>query len=153
MMESEDSNDANLKRIWRQQEIPVVFKQRHSLPILVRVPFSTGNKDWLRDGRRNIPAWNSKFKAWEIPKAWFDSAIKLCLSRYAQTYVIQFYREQQKCAPACWNAEGFHCECSCMGENHGAGHPGHSWYEVSDTFAFSWGTHRYSCRHLLAKGC
>lgn len=114
-MALEDSDNANLKRIWRQGDIPVVFKRRHPLPVLVRVPFAVGNKDWLRDGRRNIPNWNSQFKAWETPTAWFDSVIKLCLRRYAQAYVIQLYREQQKCAPACWNAEGFHCECSCMG--------------------------------------
>src|SRR5690606_1987750 len=61
-------------------------------------------------------------------------------------------RAQQKCAPACWNAEGFHCECSCMSENHGGGHPGGSWYKVSETFAVSWGAQRYSCRHLKIKG-
>ena len=74
--------------------------------------------------------------------------IKLCLQQYQSAYVIQLYRAQQKCAPACWNAEGFHCECSCMGENHGGGHPGGNWHEVSETFAVSWGDQRYSCRHL-----
>jgi hypothetical protein len=38
-----------------------------------------------------------------------------------------------------------------MGENHGGGHPGGNWYEVSETFAVSWGQQRYSCRHLKAK--
>lgn len=151
-MALEDSTNVDLKRIWRQGDIPVVFKRRRPLPLLARVPFAVGNKDWLRDGRRNIPNWNPQFKAWETPTAWFDSVIKLCLRRYAQAYVIQIYREQQKCAPACWNAKGFHCECSCMGENHGSGHPGSSWYEVSETFAFSWGLQRYSCRHLRAMG-
>jgi hypothetical protein len=48
-------------------------------------------------------------------------------------------------------AEGFHCESSCMGENHGGGHPGGRWYEVSETFAVSWSVQRYSCRHLRVK--
>jgi hypothetical protein len=38
-----------------------------------------------------------------------------------------------------------------MGENHGGGHPGGSWYEVSETFAVSWCVQRYSCRHLRVK--
>lgn len=107
--------------------------------------------EWLRDGRRLKPDWCAQFKAWEIPTAWFDSVIKLALRRHQEVYVIQLYREHQKCAPACWNAEGFHCECSCMGENHGGGHPGGNWYEVSETFAVSWGQQRYSCRHLKVK--
>lgn len=107
--------------------------------------------EWLRDGRRDKPKWHARFKAWEIPAAWFDSAIKLSLRRYGDAYVIQVYRDQQKCAPACWNAEGFHCECSCMGANHGGGHPGDNWYEVSDTFAVSWARRRYSCRHVQLK--
>ena len=107
--------------------------------------------EWLRDDRRAKPTWNVQFKAWEIPTVWFDSVIKLALKRYREAYVIQLYREHQKCAPACWNAEGFHCECSCMGENHGGSHPGGNWYEVSETFAVSWGVQRYSCRHLKVK--
>lgn len=38
-----------------------------------------------------------------------------------------------------------------MGENHGGGHPGGRWYEVSETFAVSWGVQRDSCRHLRVK--
>ena len=148
---TQDMGDANLKAIWRQANVPVIFRRSRPLPILVRVPFAKGNFEWLRDGRKSKPRWNDQFKAWEIPVVWFDSVIKLCLRQYQSAYVIQLYREQQKCAPACWNAEGFHCECSCMGENHGGGHPGGNWYEVSETFAVSWGEQRYSCRYLRTK--
>ncbi|MEY2336265.1 hypothetical protein [Acidithiobacillus ferrianus] len=148
----QDLSDSQLKALWRQGKIPVIFKRNKPLPVLARIPFAEGNMEWLRDGRRSKPEWCAQFKAWEIPAAWFDSVIKLALRRHQQVYVIQLYREHQKCAPACWNAEGFHCECSCMGENHGGGHPGGSWYEVSETFAVSWGAQRYSCRHLKVKG-
>jgi hypothetical protein len=37
------------------------------------------------------------------------------------------------------------------GENHGGGHPGGNWYEVSEIFAMSWGQQRYSFRHLKVK--
>ena len=148
---SQDLTDAQLKALWRQAKIPVIFKRSRPLPVLVRLPFDNGNFEWLRDDRRNKPDWNPQFKAWEIPTSWFDSVIRLSLRRYREAYAIQLLREQQKCAAACWNAEGFHCECSCMGENHGGGHPGGRWYEVSETFAVSWGVQRYSCRHLRVK--
>ena len=146
-----DLSDLGLKAMWRQGQIPTIVKRAKPQPVLIRVPFAEDNLEWLRDDRRTKPNWNSQFKAWEIPTVWFDSTIKLALIRYRQAYVIQLYRVQQKCAPACWNAAGFHCECSCMGENHGGGHPGGNWYEVSDTFAVSWGVQRYSCRHLRVK--
>jgi len=69
--------------------------------------------------------------------SWYDWLARRLLYKYSAVYLIQLYREQQKCAPACWNAEGLHCECSCMGENHGSGHPGERWREVSETFAFA----------------
>lgn len=147
----EELSDLDLKALWRQGDVPTIFKPSKPLPVLVKLPYAEGNLDWLRNDRRSKPKWSTKYKAWEIPAAWFDSVIRLTLRRYADAYVIQLYREQQKCAPACWNAEGFHCECSCMGENHGGGHPGGSWYEISETFAVSWGVQRYSCRHLRVK--
>lgn len=148
---SQELSDSQLKAIWRQGQIPSIFKRANPQPVLIRVPLAEGSFEWLRGDRRTKPKWCGQYKAWEIPTSWFDSAIHLALKRYREAYVIQLYREQQKCASACWNAEGFHCECSCMGENHGGGHPGGSWYEVSETFAVSWGVQRYSCRHLRVK--
>ncbi len=148
---SKDLGDQDLKVLWRQGRVPTIFKPNKPLPVLVKLPFAEENLEWLRDGRKSKPKWNSRYKAWEIPTAWFDSVIKLALRRFNETYVIQLYKEQQKCAPACWNAQGFHCECSCMGENHGGGDPGGNWYEVSETYAVSWGVQRYSCRHLRKK--
>ena len=145
---SQDLSDTDLKHIWRQVKAPVIFRRSSPRPLLVRVPYAEGNFKWLRDDRRHKPKWNDKFGAWDVPVTWFDDVIKRCLRRYGETYVIQLYRDQQKCAPACWNAEGFHCECSCMGANHGGGHPGGNWYEVSETFAVSRCAQRYSCRRL-----
>lgn len=148
---SEELRDLDLRALWRQGDVPSIFKPSKPQSVLVKLPYAEGNLEWLRDDRRSKPKWSSQYKAWEIPAAWFDSVIRLTLRRYAEAYVIQLHRESQKCAPACWNAEGFHCECSCMGENHGGGHPGGNWYEVSETFAVSWGVKRYSCRHLRVK--
>ncbi len=145
-----EKGDPRLKEIWRQKKVPVVFRREKSKPILVKLPYSSDNFTWLRGERRHKPKWNDKYKSWEIPVAWFDDIIKQVLKRYRQVYVLQLFREQQKCAPACWNAQGFHCECSCMGANHGTGHPGGGWYEVSETFAFEWGDKKYACRFLTS---
>ena len=147
----EELSDLDLKTLWLQGDVPTIFKPSKPLPVLVKLPYAKKNLDWLRNDRRSKPKWSGKYKAWEIPAAWFDSVIRLILRRYAEAYVILLCREQQKCAPACWNAEGCHCDCLCMREILGCGHPGGSWYEVSETFAVSWGVQRYSCRHLRVK--
>ena len=141
--------DPRLRSVWEQRAVPVVFRGE-SGPLIVRLPFSADNYVWLRNGNRNKPKWNSKLICWEIPLAWFEDVIRRAVDRYDQAYVIQLHREQQKCAPACWNAGGLHCECSCLGANHGGGHPGGNWYEVSETFACEWGPKQYACR-LISK--
>jgi len=142
--------DPRLRRIWQQTSVPVVYRQATPKPILVRLPFSKDNYTWLRGNNRHKPKWDSQLKRWETPVAWFDDLIQRLLKRYRQVYVIQLHREQQKCAPACWNAIGFHCECPCMGANHGTGHPGGNWHAVSETFAFQWGPRQYACRLIVA---
>jgi hypothetical protein len=146
-----EPQDPRLGQIWRQARIPVVFRQAAGRPTLVRLPYSEDNRVWVKGQKRHRPRWNTEYKCWETPAAWFDELIRRAIERYGRVYVIQLYREQQKCAPACWNAEGYHCECSCMGANHGTGHPGGHWHEVSETFAFQWGTKKYACRLIAAK--
>jgi hypothetical protein len=87
---------------------------------------------------------------WEIPKAWFNNFVNSALERYGKVYVIQPYNEQEKCAPACMNAGGHICECSCMGEHHGLGNDG-SWFEVSDTFAAKWHGRHLASRLMTRK--
>lgn len=140
-----------LMKAWRQTPIPVVIRrtkpgQHHRL----RLPYSDLNRDWLRDGRRNRPLWISIDKYWEIPKAWFDDFVERSLKKFGSVYIIQPYREQEKCAPACMNAAGYECQCSCMGANHGVGNDG-SWFEVSDAFATRWNNEEWACRLLIAK--
>lgn len=141
-----ENQDQRLRKIWMQTDIPVIFRQERPEPTLVRLPFSLDNYHWLKGEHRRKPDWDKKFKCWETPIAWFDDLITISLARFNRVYVVQAHKEQQKCAPACWNAHGFHCECSCMGENHGTGQPDGKWHEVSETFAFHWGPRHYACR-------
>lgn len=143
------TRDARLVEIWRKANPPVIFKRKSGEPLLVRLPYDSGNFSVIRSDKKHKPKWNEQFKCWETPVAWYDDLARRLLSRFGGVYLIQLYREQQKCAPACWNASGLHCECSCMGANHGSGHPGGNWHEVSETFAFEWGDKKYASRLLL----
>ena len=141
--------DPRLREIWTQDNTPVVFRQKKP-PLLLRLPYAPDNYAWLRGSNQRKPVWDGKSKRWETPVAWFDDLIQRSVRRYGRCYVIQPHNEHQKCAAACWNAKGFHCECSCMGENHGSGHPGGEWREISETFAFVWGPRQYACRLITA---
>lgn len=143
-------DDLTLRHVWGQERIPVVLRRTGKGQLLrVRLPYAKGNRDWLRNGRRGSPAWIADGKYWELPKAWFNDFVDRALGKYGKVYVIQPFREQEKCAPACQNAVGHECEFSCMGRYHGAGNDG-SWFEVSDTFATRWGDQDVACRLMTA---
>jgi hypothetical protein len=102
------------------------------------------------EDHRSFPKWFLEGKYWEIPITGFNKFVDRSLDRYGKVYIIQPYREQEKCAPACLNAQGHECECSCMGQNHGAGNDG-SWFKVSEAFATRWHDQEIACRLLTAK--
>jgi hypothetical protein len=150
-MDKTGASEIELRKIWNQKEIPVVLRRgKKGQRLRIRIPFSRDNQAWLQNGKRTSPVWDGKFKCWESPKAWFNEFVERALEKYGRLYVIQPYREQEKCAPACFNAVGHECQCSCMGANHGAGNDG-SWFEVSDTFATRWGDQHLACRLMIAK--
>ncbi|NRD89150.1 hypothetical protein C8024_06330 [Sphingopyxis sp. BSNA05] len=140
-----------LKTIWNQQTIPVVIRRggKGQSP-RIRLPYSNDNRSWLRGEKKNSPTWFSSAKHWEIPKAWFNDFVQRALLKYGKLYVIQPYREQEKCADACMKAKGHECQCSCMGANHGTGNDG-SWFEISDSFATRWGEQELACRLMKRK--
>ena len=138
----------DLNHFWIQARFPVLFQRQRPAPLLIRLPYASNNKVWLRNNERSKPNWDKVHRAWEVPQAWFERTIRLSFSKYQACYVIQLYRDKEVCAPACWNAIGADCECSCMGSRHGSGKPSGSWYEVSETFAVMWGVQRYSVRLL-----
>jgi len=117
----------------------------------MRLPYKEGNRAWLKHYGRINPQWIIPKKHWELPQAWFNDLVSRSLSRFGRLYIIQPYRAQEKCAPACWNAQGHECQCSCMGANHGSQREGNGWYIVSDTFATRWNTVELACRLLIIK--
>jgi hypothetical protein len=150
-MHNIDISGAERKRVWNQKEVPVVLRRaKKGQRLRVRIPLSRDNGDWLQNGRRTSPIWFAERKYWEIPKTWFNDFVERALVRYGRLYIVQPYREQEKCSPACLNAIAHECQCSCMGAHHGAGNDG-SWFEVSDTFATRWGDQYLACRLMTAK--
>lgn len=146
-----NESDPRLKRIWEQTDLPIVLRRDgKGKKLRVRLPFADNNRIWLQDERRTSPLWSQKHKCWELPKAWFNDFVARALQRYHSLYVIQPYREQEKCSPKCLNARGHECQCSCMGANHGSGNDG-SWFEVNDTFATRWGSRELACRLMTLK--
>lgn len=128
--------------------MPVVMRAGDIRPLVVRLPYARGNGDWLAVSGNRKPEWLAEDKMWSIPKSWFEDVLRRALKRYGAVYVIQPFRKSELCAPACWNARGAECECSCMGRNHGSRSPGGQWHVVSETLAVRVGTKEYACRLL-----
>jgi hypothetical protein len=136
--------------IWRQKTVPVIYQPDSGQPLMVRMPWSPENFNLLRGDGHRKPQWNRQFKCWEIPRAWLDKVIRMLIQKYRRAYFIHAYRAHEKCAPACWDAKGAQCECSCLGKNHGAGCPGGRWYIVSDACAVLWHGRELAYRLLEA---
>lgn len=139
-----NGQDPKLREIWCQKEIPVVCRPGGSQRLLVRLPYAADNRLWLKGNHRNDPSWNRQHKRWETAKSWFEDVVKRALAKFGRVYVIQPFRTHETCAPACWDAKGIECECSCMGQNHGSGNPVGRWYVISDALAVNWGPRQYS---------
>lgn len=138
-----------IEAIWLQNVIPVIYRRGAGYPLLLRLPYKEDNRIWLRDQNKRKPKWIGENKRyWEIPASWLNSIVSRLLNRWGKLYIIQPFREQEKCAPACWNARGHECQCSCMGENHGSKNLEERWFIVSDTFATKWNTKELACRLL-----
>lgn len=146
-----EADKERIRAIWRQTEIPVVFRRTGLGQVLrVRLPEAADNRSWLKNGRRRHPIWIQSKEYWELPKAWLNDFVHRSLKRYGRVYLIQPYREKQICAPSCMKAAGHECECSCMGANHGMQNDG-SWHEISDAFAVRWGDAHMACRLLVLR--
>jgi hypothetical protein len=147
-----------LRHIWKQENIPVIVRKGKGYKLRIKLP-NVGDdlgrrrkeQSFLQAARPNgrQPAWLTQFAGWEVSQGWFSGLVERILDRFGKLYIIQPYREQEKCASACMNARGHECECSCMGANHGAGGPGAGWFEVSETFATRWGESHLACRLMV----
>jgi len=146
-----NADDSELQRVWNQTRIPVIVRSdEKGVRLKVRLPFRDDNRKWLQEDRRSDLVWVKAEKLWYLPKSWFDDLVDRAMARWGSVYIIQPYRVTEVCAPACWNAMGHICDCSCMGANHGTG-DGTGYFVVSDSFAISYGEKLLACRLLTAR--
>lgn len=142
-------SDQQSKTVWNNGVVPVIVRRGGRQPIRLRLPYAENNRSWLKNGpRKREPLWEASKKYWELPSSRFNEITRLLLNRFGKLYIIQPYKEQEVCAPACMNATGFECECSCMGRNHGMGNHG-DWLAVNETFAVRYGDTQLACRLLV----
>ena len=140
---------------WQNPTIPIILRRKaKESKLVVRLPYRDDNRPWLvglASGRRR-PAvkWSPTEKAWHTPRNWLNCLVDGALERYGKLYLVQPFREFEKCAPACRNANGHECQCSCMGANHGQGDGG-GWFDVSEVFSFRWGDEQAAIRLMNKK--
>lgn len=138
--------DQKAAEVWNQKSIPVIYRQGGGQPVLVWLPPVPADCAWLRGDHRREPEWGAQFGCWEIPQSWLDDVVTRSLQRFGRIYLVQPYRVEARCVPACWNAKGDVCECSCMGANHGTQHPLRKQRVILGTFAVQWHERRLACR-------
>ena len=144
-------NESRLASVLNQKNIPILYRcDIKGSPLYVKLPYTSDNMFWLRNGAKREPKWNRHFEWWETPKSWFNDLVSRSLHQYDRIYVIQPYKEQEKCSPACRNASGHKCSCSCMGAHHGSKNAENNWFVVSETFASRWSDLKIACR-LICK--
>jgi len=143
-----------IKKVWAQRSIPVLVRQGKGFPVYVKVPDPQDNPMWwYRIGawlkptvNSRDPQWIRKARGFMVPKGWFNDLTAKLLGQYGKLWIIQPYREQEVCAPACKNAVGHECNCSCMGQYHGTGGPDAGWFVVNEAFETRWGEAQMACR-------
>ena len=145
----EDSR--RLREIWNQGVTPVVLRRGGSREALrIRLPIDANEFGWISTGKQHAPVWFEFFRYWELGNSRFNDFVDEALKRFGRLYVIQPYREQEKCAPACRNAKGHDCSCSCMGAHHGVGDGG-GWFDVNDAFSTRWNDREVACRLMVRR--
>ena len=145
-MTSED-----VKTIWNNKHTSVVHRPDGKRDIRIRLPYAKDNRSYLGGGtRKQEPVWDKESKFWSIPRSRFNEVVDLILQRHGRVYIIQPYVETEKCAPACRNATGHECQCSCLGANHGSANDG-SWFDISESLSLRHGKKTLGCRLLTVK--
>ncbi len=150
-----ETDERRIKEIWNNSKTSILLRrggkgEKLRVRICGRKLFDAGDMAWLKDDKKIDPEWNQKLRCWETPKSWFNRLVKNFVQTDGGLYIVQPFREQEKCSPACQNAKGHECQCSCMGEHHGAGNIDSGWFTVSDTFATRWGSKSLACRLITS---
>lgn len=154
----EHATSEKIREVWRQRDVPVLVRQGAGFPVFVKIPnpkiddlmWRRKAATWLKPTLSSRDAkWLKNARGFEVPKAWFNNLTTKLLQKYQKLWIIQPYREQEVCAPACKTASGHECNCQCMGRYHGIDAPGSGWFTVNEAFETRWGESHMACRLMI----
>src|SRR5262245_1520086 len=69
------------REIWKQKNIPVVFRPGGNNSLMVKFPVTQKDRDrdWLHEGHRKEPAWHEHYECWIVPRSWFEDVTRRLL--------------------------------------------------------------------------
>lgn len=148
----QDAKDA-----WNQKETPVILRRRKQSgknpKLRIRMPDGEDHFQLLKGKSKNNhnPIYFDNRNFWDLPYSRLDDLVQILATHFGKVLLMQPIRESQTCARACMEANGFECECSCLGAHHGSHNMDSSWYEVDDTYAISYGEEKVSLKVISLK--
>jgi hypothetical protein len=133
----------NIAAVWGNGRIPVIAVPPKG-EIKLRLPYSEANREWLKISQRD-PRWDKVERCWFLPRSWLNRQARRIVGKFGRCYIVQSVCETETCSPACLNAAGIDCDCSCRGEHHGSGNED-AWFVINETFACRSEGREYSVR-------
>lgn len=142
-----------LKAFLEASKLPVLLNTKTKGKIMLRFPNEEKHEDFVAGGQRSEPEWKP-YGAWFVARSALRSHAQRCIAKWGGCWIVQSYREKEVCAPACQNAIGLECHCSCMGLYHGheAEATSGKWHVVNEAFCVRWGDVVYAVRRISAYG-
>lgn len=134
-----------------ESKIPVLLNPKTKGKIMLRFPNEEKHQAFVEAGQKSEPEWKP-YGAWLVARSALRSHAQRCIGEWGSCWIVQSYREKEVCAPACQNALGLECHCSCMGLYHGheAEASSGKWHVVNEAFCVRWGDVVYAVRRISA---
>ena len=149
----------DMRSLWKEVKMPILYRQGRGMRLKLRLsrPDQHVSELWPSDEYRFLfrkkhhkPKWEFTKKHWELPYSWLDFVTKHIVSQKGALYLIQPCNSLQVCSRSCQEAQGFECECSCMGAQHGSNNIDFGWFEITDCFAVKSEGNELSCRLIVS---
>ena len=85
VMSTTDVSPIFLDRVMSQRSTPVAVRRGKGHKLIVQLPCSDDNKEWLRHGKNIRPVWPKETKRWELPQSRFNDFVERTLRRYPES--------------------------------------------------------------------
>jgi hypothetical protein len=61
--------------IWRQDVIPVLYRDTTARQLLFKLPYALDNGWWIRAEKVRSPEWIKQYQCWRIPQSWLNEMV------------------------------------------------------------------------------